>query len=117
MTVERLVRVVVAALKPDWLAADTAGKLDLPIPLWSGGEPLVGWLTYLSAGYPELPRLSEPAQVLPVGSQGSLVAAHSALYHRVTQRPEVDAVRDVLREAGSLATAWELALRVLMASP
>jgi hypothetical protein len=67
-----VMRALVLAWEPDWAVATPRGFRD---SLSETGLPgtFVGWLTYYSRQWGEVPTLPEPVQVEPVEDKGSLV--------------------------------------------
>jgi hypothetical protein len=102
-----VVRAMVLAWEPDWAVATPRDFRD---QLSETGLPgtFVGWLTYYSRQWGEVPALPEPVQVEPVEDKGTLVvltperveeanARHMALGRRIQQVLEG---RGLLRRVG-----------------
>jgi immunity protein 52 of polymorphic toxin system len=75
-----------------------------PLPLYSRGVPAVGWMTYLSRAYPQLPPLLPAPAVAYATAGGSLVVAHPKPFraHVSEHRRAVADVEAALRRAGVL---------------
>jgi hypothetical protein len=105
---EAVLRAAVGVFRPDWAFAGTDRVPTAPLALFSDGTPVVGWMTYLRAGFPEVPpTLPQPAVVYPItvdGALGTLIVAHPELFHDrdPAQRAAIDRVSDALRAAGVL---------------
>lgn len=109
---EAVMRAAVAAFRPDWGFAGSEWVPLAPLPLFSDGTPVAGWMTYLRAAFPEVPRaLPQPAVVYPVASLGTLIVAHPEPYRDGdrAQREAVERVQAALRAAGVLIPPHRLA--------
>lgn len=61
--------------------AGTEAVPQAPLPIFSDGAPVVGWMTYLRAAYPAIPQaLPAPAVGYLVGSLGTLSPIESQAY-------------------------------------
>lgn len=78
----RLLRVLIEAWDPDW-ATMTSNAMREAQSIESG-QPVLGWLTYLSAIRGPVPVLTDPFSVEPVDGKGTIIA--------IGQRDEVDGV-------------------------
>jgi hypothetical protein len=101
--VQQAFQALITASQPAWAYVALDDDPPAPVPPFSDGAPVVGWLTYLSSAYPALPRLPEPTVVHDVGT-GVLIVAHSS-------KPDAAAIARVtklLGEAGVLLPAYKL---------
>ncbi|MEZ4389657.1 MAG: hypothetical protein R3A48_01070 [Polyangiales bacterium] len=91
----------VQAFAPDWGFIGLDGDPVPPRPLFSRGEPVAAWVTYLARSYPRL-ALSAPAASYALGELGSLVMAHAERSEpgSAMQREAVLAVQAAMRAAG-----------------
>jgi hypothetical protein len=108
---EAALRAAVAAFQPDWGFAGTDGTPSPPLPVFSDGAPVVGWMTYLSASYPPLPAaLPKPAVVYPLLPHGALIVAHPDLFQErdPAHRDAMARVEEALRAAEVLVPAHAL---------
>jgi hypothetical protein len=99
---EGLLRAAVAAFDPDWAFAGSEALPITPLPFYTDGTPVIGWMTYLRRGFPEVPRtLPQPAVVYPVAGRGTLVVAHPEPFHErdAAQRAAMDRVEEALSAA------------------
>lgn len=101
-----IVRIGAVNFQPRWgiLATEQQGVTFPSLPSPSLGEAAVGWMSYLSAELGAVPPLPPPAQVVNVGSLGSIVLARSFPWDADAEshRGSVKAVRDTLKAAGLL---------------
>jgi hypothetical protein len=110
---EAALRAAVAAFRPDFGFAGTEGTPAPPLPVFSDGTPVVGWMTYLSAAYPPLPAaLPKPAVVVPMLPHGALIVAHPELFQErdPAHREAIARVDEALRAAEVLVPAHTLGL-------
>jgi hypothetical protein len=108
---EAVMRSAVSVFRPDFGFAGTESIPSPPLALFSNGTPVVGWMTYLRAAFPPVPRtLPAPAVVYPVKDLGTLIVTHPELFHEhdEAQRASLARVRQVLREAGTLVPSTAL---------
>jgi hypothetical protein len=102
---EAVLRRAVTAFEPDWAFVGSDNVPQAPKAVFSDGTPVIGWMTYLRAAFPPVPRsLPEPAVVYPVASLGTLIVAHPELFHDddEAQRAAMERVRVALEAAGVL---------------
>lgn len=102
---EGVMRHAVAVFEPDWGFAGSERVPTTPLPLYTDGRPVVGWMTYVRAGFPEVPRtLPQPAVPYPVNARGTLIVAHPEPFREgdAAQRAAMDRVREALEAAGVL---------------
>lgn len=99
-------RLGAAIFHPRWglLATEQQGVTFPSIPSPSLGEAAVGWMSYLSAELGAVPPLPPPAQIVNVGSLGSIVLARAFPWDTDVEahRDSVATVRDALKTAGLL---------------
>ena len=96
---------------PDFGFAGSEAVPQAPLAIFSDGVPVVGWMTYLRRGFPDIPRtFPEPAVVYPVGAKGTLVVAHPEPFdeHDPNQRATVDRAYETLKAAGVLVSSLDL---------
>jgi hypothetical protein len=108
---EVALRAAVAAFRPDWGFAGTDETPTPPLPVFSDGTPVVGWMLYLSAAYPPLPAaLPKPAVVYSMLPHGALIVAHPELFDAQdpAHREAVARVDEALRAAEVLVPAHAL---------
>jgi hypothetical protein len=108
---EALIRSAVAVFRPDFGFVGTESVPNAPMAVFSDGTPVVGWMTYLRAAFPPVPRtLPAPAVPYPVKDLGTLIVAHPELFHasNEAQRASMERVREVLKEAGVLVPSTSL---------
>jgi len=108
---EAAMRSAISVFRPDFGYVGTESIPSPPLALFSNGTPVVGWLTYLRAAFPPVPRtLPAPAVVYPVKDLGTLIVAHPELFHEdnEAQRASMERVRDALKEADVLVPATSL---------
>lgn len=108
---EAVMRSAIAVFRPDFGFAGTESIPSPPLALFSNGTPVVGWMTYLRAAFPPVPRtLPAPAVVYPVNEFGTLIVAHPELFHEhdEAQRASMERVRQVLSEASVLVPSTSL---------
>jgi hypothetical protein len=99
---EGVLRIAVKVFRPDWAFAGTDEVPLAPQALFSEGEPCVGWMTYLRAAFPEVPRtLPQPSVVYPLDGLGTLIVAHPELFddRDPGHRAAMARVREVLVQA------------------
>jgi len=111
VALEVALRAAVDAFRPDWGFAGTDGMPAPPLPVFSDGTPVVGWMTYLSAAYPPLPAaLPEPAVVYSMLPHGALIVAHPELFQEQdpAHRDAIARVHEALRAAEVLVPAHAL---------
>ena len=101
---EDALRSIAALFRPSF---GFVGRGQAPAPpeaLFDEGAPAVGWMTYLSSEYGEIPSLPRPAAARPVAHLGTLVVAHPGPFD--DRDPEhlaaIAAVRSALGAAGVL---------------
>ena len=102
---EGVMRAAVNVFKPDWGFAGSEHIPQAPLPVFSDGRPVVGWMTYLRAAFPEVPRtLPQPAVPYPVGVLGTLIVAHPEPMREgdESQRTARKRVEETLAAAGVL---------------
>lgn len=102
---EGVLRRAVTVFEPDWAFAGSAQVPQAPKAVFSDGAPVVGWMTYLRAAFPPVPRtLPQPAVAYPVGSLGTLIVAHPEVFHDgdEAQLAAIERVRGVLKAHGVL---------------
>jgi hypothetical protein len=100
---EGCLRAVAGAHAPAWAIVRAGGAPTLPVPPFADGAPLVGWMTYLSNDYPQVPALPQPF-VSRVEERGTVIVAHPT-------KPDlesIDRLRELLAEARVLVPAIEL---------
>lgn len=108
---EAVMRSAISVFRPDFGFAGTESIPSPPLALFSNGTPVVGWMTYLRAAFPPVPRtLPAPAVVYPVKDLGTLIVAHPELFHEndEAQRASMERVRQVLKEAEVLIPSTSL---------
>lgn len=108
---EAVMRSAIAVFKPDFGFAGTESVPSAPVALFSDGTPVVGWMTYLRAAFPPIPRtLPAPAVAYPVKDLGTLIVAHPELFHEndPAQRASMERVREVLKAASVLVPSTSL---------
>jgi hypothetical protein len=108
---EAVMRSAVAVFRPDFGFVGTDSIPSAPVAVFSDGTPVVGWMTYLRAAFPPVPRtLPAPAVPYPVKDLGTLIVAHPELFHEENQaqRGSMARVREVLKEAGVLVPSTSL---------
>jgi hypothetical protein len=67
-----VMRAMALAWEPDWAIA-TTDDLRNHLSLQDEADTAVGWLTYVTRQWGEVPALPEPVRVEPVGDKGSLI--------------------------------------------
>ena len=93
-----VMRAMAVAWDPDW-ALITTDELRDELSRHDEADTFVGWMTYITRRWGEIPPLPEPVRVEPVGTQGSLIIltperltisnpAHVALGHQVQRTLE-----------------------------
>ena len=93
-----IMRAMALAWEPDWAIA-TTNDLRKHVSRQGEADTFVGWLTYVTRQWGEVPPLPEPVRVEPVEDKGSLIILtperltatnpeHLILGHRVQQRLE-----------------------------
>jgi hypothetical protein len=110
-SLEAVMRQAIRVFDPDWGFAGTDRVPTKPLPLCTDGRPIVGWITYLRSGYPEVPRtLPKPAVPYPVEGGGTLIVATPEPLREGdrSQREAMDRVREVLESAGVLVPPAEI---------
>jgi hypothetical protein len=108
---EAAMRSAVSVFRPDFGFAGTESIPSPPVALFSDGTPVVGWMTYLRAAFPPVPRtLPAPAVAYPVKDLGTLIVAHPELFreHDEAQRASIERVREVLKAASVLVPSTSL---------
>ena len=108
---EGVLRRAVTVFEPDWAFAGSAQVPQAPKAVFSDGTPVIGWMTYLRAAFPPVPRtLPQPAVAYPVGNLGTLVVAHPELFHDgdEAQLAAMERVRVMLKAAGVLVPPGEI---------
>lgn len=108
---EAVMRSAIAVFRPDFGFAGTESIPSPPVALFSNGTPVVGWMTYLRAAFPPVPRtLPAPAVVYPVKDLGTLIVAHPELFRESdeAQRASMERVREALSEAEVLVPSTSL---------
>ena len=102
---EAAMRSAVSVFRPDFGFAGTESIPSPPVALFSDGTPVVGWMTYLRAAFPPIPRtLPAPAVAYPVKDLGTLIVAHPEVFRESdgAQRASMERVREVLKAASVL---------------
>lgn len=110
-SLEGVMRHAIRIFDPDWGFAGTDRVPTTPLPLYTDGRPIVGWITYLRAGYPEVPRtLPQPAVPYPVVGGGTLIVACPEPLREgdASQRAAMDRVREVLEAEKVLVPPAEI---------
>lgn len=100
----KMVHIAVETWDPDWAHIST-GKLDLAVHPEYVGQP-VGWFTYISDRYGQLPALPPECEMTRVADLGNLICIKSIDRPTVSNEAHVKAILDVseiLRKAGLLA--------------
>jgi hypothetical protein len=99
-------RIGAASFHPRWgiLATEQQGLTFPIIELPSFGEAALGWMSYLSAEIGAVPQLPPPAQVVALGTVGSVVLARPFPWDTDVEahRDSVTTLRAVLKAAGLL---------------
>jgi len=109
---EAVLRSAVTVFEPDWAFAGSAQVPLAPRAVFSDGTPVIGWMTYLRAAFPPVPRtLPAPAVAYPVGTLGTLVVAHPELFDDddEAQLAAMARVHATLKAAGVLVPPSALA--------
>jgi hypothetical protein len=109
---EGALRKAVEVFEPLMGFAGTETSPSAPLPLFSDGVPSVGWMTYLKASYPPVPRtFPAPSVAYPVDAHGTLVVAHPELYAPGVPAHEeaIERVHAALKAAGVLVPAHQVA--------
>ncbi len=112
--IEGAFRAAISAFRPVFGYVCTEGFPTPPLAIFSDGTPALGWLSFLSNRYPELPLpLAEPARCHVIGRQGQLIVAHPNLFqrHDKEQLDAIEAVRKRLQAAGVLLPWAQLMAR------
>lgn len=108
---EGVLRAAVESFKPDWGFAGVEGYPDPPLPVFSDGVPVVGWMTFLSWRYPAIPTtLPTPAVAHVLPRRGTLIVAHPDPWSErdPAHVAAVEKVREALEAAGVLVPAETL---------
>ncbi|MEP7120509.1 MAG: Imm52 family immunity protein [Byssovorax sp.] len=108
---EAAIRSAVSVFRPDFGFVGTESVPSAPIAVFSDGTPVVGWMTYLRAAFPPIPRtLPTPAVAYPVKDLGTLIIAHPELFHELdpAQRASMERVREALKAAEVLVPSTRL---------
>lgn len=98
-----MLHAAVRVFDPDWGVVAIEGSPVLPRPLYSRGEPVAGWMTYLSRRFPLAGlAVSEPSAVYSVGEQGYLVISYAEAPRAdsAAQRAATAGVHHAMRAAG-----------------
>jgi hypothetical protein len=108
---EAAMRAAIDAFEPDWGFAGAEGCPNPPVAVFSDGVPAVGWMTFLSSRYPEIPAaLPRPAVAHVIPRRGTLVVAHPDRFDErdATHLSAMEKVREALEAAGVLVPAAAL---------
>lgn len=108
---EALMRSAIGVFRPDFGFVGTESIPGAPVAAFSNGTPVVGWMTYLRAAFPPVPRtFPAPTVAYPVKDLGTLIVAHPELFHEAdpAQRAAMERVREVLKAAEVLVPSTSL---------
>ncbi len=101
-----ILQALALAYEPAWGHVAVGALPPAPMPPFTNGAPVVGWITFMSRAYPLAPPVHPPAVAYPV-EKGTMFVAHP----KGADPESIEGLRRALAEANMLLPAMEVRSR------